>query len=126
MRSGFSSHLGFPWTLPSLDWLFDVEQFWGHEVNQELVIDARTFQDKLQYRRHLDAKIGHNKLTFAFVRGATPTLESDEQLIDQAAICVPVSQRIRFLFVWLLGRESLGVCLNLDPCPMLGSRSRRC
>ena len=41
------------------------------------------------------ARLGHNKLTFASVRGSTPTLESIEKEIEQTAICVPLSCRLR-------------------------------
>lgn len=84
-----------PWTLPVPSWLFDVEQLWRHEFNQALVIDNQIFQAKMQVRRQLDATSGHNKLTFTSVRGATPTLESVEQSIEQVAVCVPLSQRVR-------------------------------
>ena len=72
-----------------------MEQLWKHEVDQAISLDARIHQDKLLFRQQLDAQHGHNKLTFASVRGSTPTLESIEREIEQTAICVPLACRVR-------------------------------
>ena len=83
-----------PWNLPSMEWLSDLEQLWRHEVTRAMTVDSQIFQDKQKYRLQLDKKQGHNKLTFASVRGSTPKLESVEQTCEQTAILIPLCTRI--------------------------------
>ena len=110
-----------PAALPPPRWLFDVEQLWKHEVEQAIALDTRIHQDKLLFRQKLDARFGHNKLTFASVRGSTPTLESIEKEIAQTAICVPLSGRCRHkqaeqfeAFVESPAQFQLGQPISLD------------
>ena len=49
----------------------------------------------MNYRLQLDKRLGHNKLTFASVRGPTPTSESVESQVCQTAIVVPLPRRIQ-------------------------------
>ena len=113
-----------PAGLPPPGWLFDVEQLWKHEVDQAISMDARIHQDKLLFRQKLDAKYGHNKLTFASVRGSTPTLESIEKEIEQTAICVLLSGRLRHkqaeqfeAFVDSPSQFQVGQPISLDDAP---------
>lgn len=83
-----------PWTLPDLAWLHDLEQLWKHEVTSAIALDRKIQQDKQAFRLKLDKTQGHNKQTFASVRGATPKLESVEQTVEQTAILVPIVHRV--------------------------------
>ena len=83
-----------PWNLPTMEWLNDLDQLWRHEVQRAMNVDSQIFQDKQKFRLQLDKKQGHNKLTFASVRGSTPKLESVEQTCEQDAILVPLSTRV--------------------------------
>ena len=77
-----------------MEWMSDFEQLWRHEVNRAMTVDSQIFQDKQKFRLQLDKKQGHNKLTFASVRGSTPKLESVEKAIEQVAILVPLCTRV--------------------------------
>ena len=83
-----------PWNLPSMTWMCDLEQLWRHDVNRAIQVDSQIFQDKQKFRLQLDKKQGHNRLTFASVRGSTPKLESEEKDMEQTAILVPLSMRV--------------------------------
>ena len=83
-----------PWHLPYMTWLCDLEQLWRHDVNCAIQMDGKIFQDKQKFRLQLDKKQGHNRLTFASVRGSTPKLESVEKEVEQTAILVPVCTRV--------------------------------
>ena len=83
-----------PWNLPSMTWLNDLEQLWRHAVTSAIQLDGQIFQDKQKFRLQIDKKQGHNRLTFASVRGSTPKLESVEKEIEQTAILVPIGTRV--------------------------------
>lgn len=63
-------------------------QLWQYTVQSAVHLDQKIFQDKQSFRLQQDKRLGHNKLTFASVRGSTPTLESEQ------AILVPFSCRL--------------------------------
>ena len=83
-----------PRNLPDRAWLYDLVQLWQYAVHSAVHLDQKIFQDKQAFRLQQDKRSCHNKLTFASIRGSTPTLESIESRISQQAILVPLPRRL--------------------------------
>ena len=83
--------------IPTAEWLHDVSQLVQYEVDSNLQLDKKYFQDCLRSQRHVDKKFASSKQSFKQVHGnAKPPLTEIKEVIQDFVKVIPLDEPHNF------------------------------